>query len=126
VVDDDPDITEQVGLLLRQEGYDVTAASGMEEAEESLLAARPDLAIVDLMMDQHDSGFVLCHQIQKLYPGTPIIVLTSVKAATGISFETTSAEQRSWFKADRLLDKPIRPERLVNEVRSLLARQLTG
>ena len=122
VVDDDPDMTEQIGLMLRQDGYEVLTAAGQEEAEEALLSLKPDLAIVDLMMEEHDSGFVLCHEIKRLYPGTPVIVLTSVKSATGISFETTSDEQKSWVKAERLLDKPIRPEQLRSEVRSLLAR----
>ena len=122
VVDDDPDMIEQIGLMLRQEGYEVLTAAGQEEAEEALLSLKPDLAVVDLMMEEHDSGFVLCHEIKRLYPGTPVIVLTSVKSATGISFETTSDEQKSWVKAERLLDKPIRAEQLHSEVRSLLAR----
>ena len=123
VVDDDPDVTEQIGLILRQQGFDVVTAASREEAEEALLTGRPDLAILDLMMEEQDSGFVLCHEVKKLYPGIPVIVLTAVKAATGISFEAASAEQQSWIKADRLLDKPIRPEQLINELRSLLAEE---
>lgn len=121
VVDDDPDITEQLSLLLGSEGYQVRTAGGQAEAEEVLMTMRPDLAVVDLIMEQQDSGFILCHEIKRLYPGTPVILLTSVKAATGISFATSSADQQSWVKADRLLDKPARPEQLKNEVRHLLS-----
>ena len=121
VVDDDPDLVEQLTLILGSAGYEVITAGGQQEAEETLMVHRPDLAIVDLMMEEQDSGFILCHEIKKLYPGTPVILLTSVKAATGISFAATSAEQQSWVKADRLLDKPARPEQLKNEVRRLLA-----
>lgn len=121
VVDDDPDIIEQLTLLLEADGYDVVAAGGQAEAEEAIMVHRPDLAIVDLMMEERDSGFILCHEIKKLYPETPVILLTSVKAATGISFATTTVDQQSWVKADRLMDKPARPEQLRNEVRRLLA-----
>jgi CheY-like chemotaxis protein len=121
IVDDDPDMVEQLTLLLEPEGYHVVAAGGQVEAEDLLMTVRPDVAIVDLIMEQQDSGFILCHEIKKLYPEAPVILLTSVKAATGISFATTSAEQQSWVKADRLLDKPVRPEQLKNEVRRLLA-----
>ena len=69
VVDDDPDIIEQLTFLLKAEGYQVAAAGGLEEAEQVLLTICPDLAIVDLMMEHKDSGFVLCHEIKKLYPG---------------------------------------------------------
>ncbi len=121
VVDDDPDMTEQLSVLLKAAGYDVTAAGGQAEAEEALMTLKPDLAIVDLIMEQQDSGFILCHEIKKLYPGTPVILLTSVKAATGISFAASTAEHQSWVKADRLLDKPIRAEQLKNEIQRLLA-----
>ena len=122
VVDDDPDIVEQLTLIIQSEGYTVVAAGGQEEAEQVLMSVKPDLAIVDLMMEDMDSGFVLSHEIKKLYPETPIIMLTSVKSATGLSFASTSADQQSWIKADRLLDKPVRPEQLKNEMSRLLAR----
>jgi CheY-like chemotaxis protein len=122
IVDDDPDIIEQLTMLIKSEGYTVAAAGSQEEAEQLLMAVRPDLAIVDLMMEQMDSGFILAHEIKKLYPETPVIILTSVKSATGISFAAASEEQKSWIKADRLLDKPIRPEQLRNELSRLLTR----
>ena len=120
VVDDDPDITEQLSLLLKHDGFEVVVAGSQEEAEQALMASKPDLAIVDLMMERTDSGFVLCHEIKRLFPGTPVILLTSVKAVTGLSFEGATAEEQSWVKADRVLDKPLRPEQLRNEVRRFL------
>ncbi len=80
VVDDDPDIVEQVTMILKKDGHEVHEAGTMSEAEEMLLTFKPDLAIIDLMMEEKDSGFVLCHRIKKLYPGTPVIILTAVKA----------------------------------------------
>jgi DNA-binding response OmpR family regulator len=120
VVDDDPDILEQVGLILGHEGFRVVTAGGREEGEGQLLAFRPDLAILDLMMEHPDSGFVLCHHIKKLYPETPVILLTAVTAQTGISFDSQSSSGRSWVKADQILDKPVRSEQLLSEVRRLL------
>lgn len=120
VVDDDPDIVEQVTMILKKDGHEVHEAGTMNEAEEVLLAFKPDLAIIDLMMEEKDSGFVLCHRIKKLYPGTPVIILTAVKAATGLSFAADSAVQQSWLKADLLLDKPIRAERLRADVDRIL------
>jgi len=122
VVDDDPDITDQLSLLLTAEGYEVAVANGQEEGELALLTSQPDLAIVDLMMEERDSGLVLCHRIKRIYPGTPVILLTSVNSTTALSFAVTSAEQQTWVKADRLLDKPIRAEQIRQEVRKLLVR----
>ena len=120
VVDDDPDILEQVALTLEAGGFEVVRSGGRKEAEELLLSVKPDLAVVDLMMEQADSGMVLCHHIKQLYPGTPIIILTAVQSATGLSFRPQSAQAKTWIKADAILDKPFRPEHLRNEVRRLV------
>jgi CheY-like chemotaxis protein len=120
VVDDDIDLLQQVALILKTEGYRVTQAQGQKEGEEALLGTIPDLAVLDLMMEHMDSGFVLCHQVKRLFPDTPVILLTAVKAATGLDFQPQSLEAASWVKADVVLDKPVRPEQLKQEVRRLL------
>ena len=120
LVDDDMDILEQLSLALGGEGYEVVTAQGRKEGEEILMLGRPDLAIIDLMMEEMDSGFVLCHEMKKLYPDMPVIILTAVTAATGLDFHARSDEARSWVKADALLDKPVRFEQLKEEVLRLL------
>ncbi|OPZ30790.1 MAG: Transcriptional regulatory protein YycF [Lentisphaerae bacterium ADurb.BinA184] len=126
VVDDDPDVVEQLTLSLAAKGYKVVAAGSQAEAEETLLGLQPDLAIFDLMMENMDSGFVLCHTVKKLYPGTPVILLTAVTAQTGVAFATQTAEARSWIKADTVLDKPARPEQIAAEVARLLRTPVAG
>jgi DNA-binding response OmpR family regulator len=59
VVDDDLDLLEQVGYTLQGEGYKVVLAQGQKEGEDALLGMVPDLAVLDLMMENMDSGFVL-------------------------------------------------------------------
>lgn len=122
VVDDDPDVVDQLTITLKGEGYEVYAGSSQQEAEELLLTVKPDVAILDLMMEQMDSGFVICHYLKKLYPGTSVILLTAVTSATGLSFATAAREAQGWVKADRVLDKPVRPEQIRSEVRRLLGR----
>ncbi len=122
VVDDDPDILDQVTMILSKDGYDVQTAESAADAEEKLLSRQPDVAILDLMMEQRDAGFVLCHRIKKIYPQTPVIMMTAVKAATGMSFAADSAKQKGWVKVDELLDKPVRPETLRAAVKRLLAQ----
>ncbi len=120
VVDDDPDLLEQVAATLSAEGYDVVTAESRAAAEEAILKSKPDLAILDLMMEEKDSGFVLGYEIKKFYPETPVIMLTAVTGATGLSFASQAPEAQSWTKVDKLMDKPVRPEQLKTEVRRLL------
>mgnify|MGYP000857344069 CR=1 FL=1 len=121
-VDDDIDILEQLRFQLEGAGYRVISAGGQEEAMEMLKDASFDMAILDLMMENMDSGFVLCHHIKKLHPGTPVIILTAVTSETGMEFDATTHEERSWVKADILMDKPVRSEQLLKEVHKLLNR----
>jgi CheY-like chemotaxis protein len=120
VVDDDIDLLEQVSFILEREGYHVIRAQGQKDGEEALLTTIPDLAVLDLMMENMDSGFVLCHHVKRLYPETPVILLTAVKATTGLDFHPQSDEAASWVKADVVLDKPVRPEQLKAEAKRLL------
>ena len=125
-VDDDFDLLEQMTAVLTAAGYEVTAADGRAAAEDAILRVKPDLAILDLMMEEKDSGFVLSHQLKKLYPGMPVILLTAVAGATGLSFATQNADARSWIKVDKIMDKPVRPEQLKAEVRRLLGEAPEG
>jgi two-component system, OmpR family, response regulator len=126
IVDDDPDILEMLQIALKEEAYEIVQANSQQEAEDTLLKIRPHLAIIDLMMEEKDSGFVLAREIKQMYPGTPVIILTAVTAATGLSFAARSPEERRWISADLMMDKPPRPEKLRFEVRRLLNTGSSG
>ena len=125
IVDDDIDIIEQLTAILSTDGYEVIQANSKAEAESILSSVKPDLAIMDLMMEEMDAGFVLAHTLQKLHPGTPAIMLTGVTSATNISFDVHSPEARSWLKTNIVLDKPVRPEQLKAEVKRFLHQDVT-
>jgi two-component system, OmpR family, response regulator ChvI len=120
IVDDDLDALEYEQIVLEQAGFKVVRAESRREAEEWIAGEHPDIAVVDLMMETPDAGFVLCYHIKKRYPETPIIMLTCVEAETGVEFDAATREERSWVKADALLKKPVRQEQLVSEVNRLL------
>jgi CheY-like chemotaxis protein len=87
---------------------------------------RPDLAVLDLMMDEKDAGFVLCNQLKRLYPDLPIIIVSNVTPITGLDFRPRNAEEHSWVRADAMLNKPIVAERLRSEIRRLLEQGAEG
>jgi len=122
VVDDDHDYLYQMRFQLERWGYRVVAAESQREAEELLKTLRPDLAILDLMMENEDSGFVLSFRIKRLYPDVPVIIATAVSAETGISFGINTEAEKRWIKADTYLEKGIRPEQLKAEVEKLFKK----
>lgn len=120
VVDDDFDILEQSRMNLEAAGYHVVTANSQMEAEETIKSFKPDLAVLDLMMENQDSGFILSHRIKRLDPKLPVIIVTAVTNQTGISFDVNTPQESSWIKADAIIQKPIRYEQLLGEVKKLL------
>lgn len=123
VVDDDLDLRLQLQLVLEGFGFSVRAAGGQAEAETWIRdpqSSRPDLAVLDLMMEHEDSGFVLAWQLKRRWPDLPVLIVTAVSARTGMDFDAVTREERSWVRADAVLTKPIRPDQLQKEIRRLL------
>lgn len=120
IVDDDFDHLFQLKFQLEKWGCQVISAESQKEAEELIKTTMPDLAILDLMMESEDSGFVLSYKIKQKFPHLPVIIITAVAAETGISFSLDSGEQRNWIKADLYLEKGIRPEQLKLEIEKLI------
>lgn len=120
VADDDPDYLFQTVNGLGRAGYKTIAVESQAEAESVISKFKPSLAIFDLMMESDDSGFILCYKIKKKYPDVPVILATAVSKETGMSFSLDSGNDKSWIRADRYLEKGIRPEQLDQEVMMLL------
>lgn len=120
VVDDDEDFLFQQKVRLESAGFAVVTAGTRKKAEELFTKAHPDLAIVDLMMEDLDAGLTLCHLMKRARPEMPVILVTSVMRETGIELDASTEEERSWMKADALLDKPVRFEQLHREIERLL------
>ncbi len=120
LVDDDTDYLFQLSVALQDLGFEVITASTQKEAEDIVEKLKPDLAILDLMMENQDTGFILCHIIKNKYPDVPIIIASAVTAETGMLFDVDSEEDRQWIKADLFLDKGIRMDQLHKEINKLL------
>jgi two-component system OmpR family response regulator len=120
IADDDVDYLEQLKFHIEGFGFRTVTASNDEECLKAMNSVKPDLAILDLMMKNDDSGFILSYKMKKLYPDVPIMIVTSASSVTGISFESENETERNWIKADRFLAKGIRPDQLHREINKLL------
>lgn len=116
LVDDDRDYLDSMRLQLEAEGFEVTTAESREEGKRLFEESPPDLAIIDLMLEEPDGGFTLCHQIKKSHPESPVIMVSNVANETGLDFDATTSEERQWIKADAWLPKPVRFDQLKREI----------
>jgi two-component system, OmpR family, response regulator len=120
IVDDDVDYLAQMEMQVRKLGYEVVTAESQKAAEEMIDLVKFDLAILDLMMENKDSGFILCYKMKKHDPHVPVIIASAVTAETGLNFGVETAADRSWIKADTFIEKGIRPDQLEREINKLL------
>jgi len=120
IVDDDSDYLFQMRMHVESFGFEVITAGGQKEAESIIESVKPDLAIIDLMMERNDSGFSLCYKMKRKYPDVPIIMATAVASETGLTFGLNTQSDKQWIKADLFLEKGIRKEQLLKEINKLL------
>ncbi|MCK5842786.1 MAG: response regulator [Candidatus Sabulitectum sp.] len=121
VVDDDSDFLDQTEMMFSSRGYEVITAPGRTEAEETFDSFTPDIAVVDLMMENDDDGFVLAYRIKKRFPECIVIMVTNVTGETGIQF-TGEEDSSGWINADAILSKPVRFEQIQEELNKIESR----
>lgn len=123
IIDDDPDITEAMSVVLANKGYTVDSAGDSVEGKAKLAADRPDLIILDVMMRTSQEGFELSRELKQnaAYKDIPILMLTAVKDKTGLDFKETAGDA-SWLPVEEFLDKPVKPDVLLEKVASLIPK----
>ncbi len=117
VIDDEEDIRELLCYNLKKEGYDVYSAENGEKGLASMLANKPDLIILDVMMPGMD-GIEVCEAIRR----------TDGFQKTLICFLTARNEDYSQIAgldagADDYVAKPVKPKVLVSRINALLRRK---
>jgi DNA-binding response OmpR family regulator len=114
LVEDDRDIAEPLARALGREGYEVSEAGDGRVALEGVLAAPPDLIILDIGLPGID-GLDVCRHVRDLHPQLPILMLT----ARDGELETVAGLDAG---ADDYVTKPFRLPVLLARVRAMLRR----
>ncbi|MBB6633963.1 response regulator transcription factor [Cohnella thailandensis] len=117
IIEDDPYISELIGLYLKREGFGFEVAANGEEGIELFLSETPDLVILDLMLPGLD-GFAVCKQIRS-QRSTPIIILTG----KGESYDKLKGFE---LGADDYLVKPFDPKELLARIKAVMRRLKPG
>lgn len=102
-IDDDPDYIRSVKILLEKE-YEVKTALSVEEGWDNIGSQRPDLIILDAMMEPKD-GFTMAKELKEHqeYKNIPIVMLTGV--VPQISKTRYSQDQILRFDGEDFVEK---------------------
>jgi DNA-binding response OmpR family regulator len=118
LVDDDPDIQESIKMVLENAGYEFMAAGDLESGMALIKKEKPDLMIIDVMLEQPDDGFFMVQKLRSQGVKTPIIMLTSVSSVTGMKY----GKDDELVAVDDFEEKPIAPQKLLDKIESLLGK----
>ena len=111
VVDDDPALSEMLGIVLRSEGFDPAFCADGATALDAFRAEKPDIVLLDLMLPGKD-GIEVCREL-RAESGTPVIMLTAKS-------DTLDVVGGLEAGADDYVAKPFNPKELVARIRARL------
>ena len=113
VVDDDPSLSEMLGIVLRGEGLEAAFVADGDAALGAFRREKPDLVLLDLMLPGTD-GIEVCRQI-RAESGVPIVMLTARSDTLDVVLGLESG-------ADDYVVKPFKPKELVARIRARVRR----
>jgi len=128
MIDDDPDDVLAARLCLEKEGYEVLEAKNGKEGLDVMREDRPELVILDVMMDTATEGFQLALKLRsqdpqselKEFSDIPILMLTAIHSTTPLRFEPDI----EYLPIELFVDKPIDPDDLVGKVAWILGKDM--
>jgi CheY-like chemotaxis protein len=118
IVDDDPDFVDATRIVLEKEGHTVSHAGNGSEGYQRAGIEKPDLVILDVIMDSVLDGLSMSQQMYEdaTTREIPILMVTSI----------ANTDYADLFPTDDLIhirafmSKPISPAALIKQVNKLL------
>ena len=121
IVDDNNDYLFTMKTFLTRNGYDVATAPDGKKGMDLISKEKPDLIMLDVMMESTFSGFDVCRQIRNdiELKKIPIIGITGMAEEIGVQFNKD--DDSEYFSPDAFFDKPVDKEALLRTIHGLLS-----
>ncbi len=126
LIDDDKDLVRNLQQVFTSNNYAVAHAHRAADGLRTVLSFRPDVIILDVMLETDTGGFEFVYQLRdkrensryKEHMNTPIVLLTGINQATNFRFSLN--EQASFLpETSAIFTKPAPIEALLAKVREL-------
>lgn len=121
MIDDDPDFIMAVQMILEDAGHSFLSAPDGEKGYAAVVEHKPDLIILDVMMDTATAGFQLALKLrgpdaEEGLKDIPILMFSAIHETTPLRFQPDG----EFLPVDDFLEKPVVPETLLQKVEALL------
>ena len=122
IIDDNQDYLFTMKTFLSRNGYTVLTAPDGKSGIDLIAHNRPDILLLDVMMESLYSGFDVCKYVRNDpdLRTLPIIGISGLKDELGVSFDKD--RDNEYFSPDSFFDKPVDKEALLKEIEHLLSK----
>jgi DNA-binding response OmpR family regulator len=114
VIEDEPDVTRIMKMLLEKDGFSAETALGGAEGIKKIKSVKPDVILLDLLMPVV-SGKDVLEYIKENKVNIPVIVVTALTSVKGVR-----EELQQKYRVDGFVSKTYLVSDLAREVRSVL------
>lgn len=123
IIDDDGDFVLAMEFILKNHGYVVEKAFTPEEGINKVLATRPDLVILDVIMVTGYEGFEVAREIREKHGRLelPILMLSNVHSVKQVPYRFSP--DKDYLPVDVFLDKPPDLEEVVDTIKDVLGER---
>ena len=126
IIDDDRDIVESLSIVLKSNGYEVSAQHDDENVVENVIKYNPDLIILDVMFPENSSaGFNIARELKRdsKSENIPIIMLSAINERGSYAGRFSNEDvDDDWLPINMYLDKPVQPDELLEKVKTILEK----
>lgn len=126
MIDDDVNLVDVFRLVCETKGFEFAAAYSASEGLEKIKQVKPDLIILDIIMEDFVAGFRVVSELRTGEPDSefsafakvPILMLTSVTSKTNLDFGDRVGT--ALLPVDVFMEKPVKPAQLLSKIEELL------
>jgi CheY-like chemotaxis protein len=114
VIDDDPDFLTAMRLVIEASGYIMAEAKSAEQGLKIYKKTNPDLVLVDLMMEEIDSGTSFAKDLRLIGNKAPVYLLSAAGDEMADNIDYAQLGFAGVFQ------KPIENHRLLSVIKTKL------
>lgn len=125
IIDDDDDFRTSTRALLESHNYMVSEAESGKKGIEKIKVEKPDLIVLDIMMESLTEGYFLTHLLKfkeeyKEYQKIPILMVSSIQEDPRSRFPFSDEAQL--ISPDYYFGKPLDIEKFLKRVDKILVQ----
>lgn len=122
IIDDNTDYLFTMETFLQRNGFEVLTADEGKKGLDLVRKVRPDLIMLDIMMETLFSGFEVCKEVKsdKDMEGTPIIGISGIGDELDVGYRQWP--DHDYFSPDAFLDKPVDKQQLLKLIPEVIQK----